>query len=135
MDASVQDVAIPELGIISLEILDSYDGRVAITPRTFRVRVTNASNADLMSVPPHPVHLSYHWLDITSGEIIIHDGLRTRLSPKLSAQTSEVYDMAVVPPARPGRYLLRATLVQENIAWFDDLPTHAYADALIEVHH
>jgi MoaA/NifB/PqqE/SkfB family radical SAM enzyme len=133
-DALVENVAIPDRAAISLEILDPCEKSIPTTPRTFRVRVTNGSNADLTSLPPRPVHLSYHWLDVASGDIIVQDGLRTRLLPKLSARTAEVYDMVVVPPARPGRYLLRTTLVQEDIAWFDAPPTHAYSDTLIEVH-
>ncbi len=41
--------------------------------------------------------------------------------------------MRVTPPAQPGRYILRVTLVQEWKRWLDDLPTPACAEATVMV--
>ena len=41
--------------------------------------------------------------------------------------------MRVTPPSQAGRYVLRATLVQEWKRWLDDLPTPACADTTVVV--
>jgi hypothetical protein len=65
-----------------------------------------------------PVHFAYHWLDET-GKIYQRDGERTGL-PHVVAPAQEVSLRAIVKaPAQPGRFILRLTMVQEDVAWFD----------------
>jgi hypothetical protein len=65
-----------------------------------------------------PVHLAYHWLDET-GRIYQRDGERTGL-PQVVAPAEEIFLRAIVQaPAQPGRFILRLTMLQENVAWFD----------------
>jgi hypothetical protein len=42
-------------------------------------------------------------------------------------------ELAFRAPARPGRYVLRIALVQEHVAWFDDLDPGAGWAGEIEV--
>lgn len=82
----------------------------------------NRGGAFLVSAPPNPTRAAYRWFDARSGNLIpngegVRSALRTTLPP--GGRTSGL--MVVVVPEQPGTYLLRATLVQEFVAWFDDI--------------
>ena len=93
-------------------------------------RIENLGPAFLVSAPPHPVHLSYHWVaDATSEE-----GERTRLPRSIAPGTSADCYLGLRVPATPGVYELRVTLVQEGVAWFDDLdPANAWGTTVVVV--
>ena len=80
----------------------------------------------------NPVQLSYHWLNYR-GEIEIFEGTRMPLPNNLRPQES-VFLMAVVKaPQKTGRFILRMTMVQEGIAWFEDrggIPADVYVDVI-----
>ena len=80
-------------------------------------RIENLGPAFLVSAPPHPVHISYRWLAGSTAE----EGERTRLPGSIAPSTSAECYLGVRAPAMPGVYELRVTLVQEGVAWFDDL--------------
>lgn len=85
-----------------------------------RARVTNAGDATLVSAPPNPVHVSYQWRDLRSGELHM-EGMRTVLAKPLApGQTVEV-TLRLLTPWEPGEYRLRITPVQELVAWFGDV--------------
>jgi hypothetical protein len=46
---------------------------------------------------------------------------RKDLSFVLVPDADHTESFTIQPPAKPGRYLLEATLVQESISWFHDL--------------
>jgi hypothetical protein len=92
--------------------------------RQFRVecRITNRGKAPLVSAPPHPVHLSYKWLDpTTQRQLPGIEGRRSRLTPELLPGRSIRQTIIVRAPTQQGELVLRVTLVQETVAWFDDL--------------
>jgi SAM-dependent methyltransferase len=91
------------------------------------VEVRNGASTDLRSADPYPVHLAYHWLK-TSGQCLIFEGERSRITPDARSSGSDIYEMRVTAPEVPGRYLLRITLVQERIRWLDQAPYHVYCD-------
>jgi len=66
----------------------------------------------------NPVRLSYHWLD-NKGEEIVWDGKRTFLPNILAPGSSVVLKAEVKSTGKPGSYVLRFTMVQENVAWFE----------------
>ncbi len=92
-----------------------------------RVEVANASGEKLGSHPPFPVHLSYRWPDVQT------ESARTLLLPSLPPGEKATYAVRVIAPDAPGRYRLRLTLVQEEIAWLDMIADHVSADALLTV--
>lgn len=92
-----------------------------------RVEVANASGEKLGSHPPFPVHLSYRWPDVQT------ESARTQLLPSLPPGEKATYAVRVIAPDAPGRYRLRLTLVQEEIAWLDMIADHVSADALLTV--
>ncbi len=95
---------------------------------SIRVRLVNASGFELSSWPPHPVHLSYHWIECTTNRFSVFDGARTILWPVLQGRADWEYTMRVEAPLKSGGYILRATLVQEGVRWFDTPPIKAFVD-------
>jgi SAM-dependent methyltransferase len=66
---------------------------------------------------PHPILLSYHWLDARRGPVE-YDGLRTPLPRPVPPGESCAVTMRVRTPAKPGRYVLEIDLVEEGVSWF-----------------
>lgn len=84
--------------------------------------VENLGKADLVSAPPNPIHISYQWLDYHTGlRVAGSEGVRTGLDEPLPPHTPRSYTVRVTAPPTAGQYILHLTLVQENVAWFDDL--------------
>jgi hypothetical protein len=82
--------------------------------------ITNKSNCVIASLPPYPIHISYRWLDQSTGSVLIYDGERTKMGSALAPNEKRDFAVSVRAPDRSGRYVLRITIVQENVAWFDD---------------
>jgi SAM-dependent methyltransferase len=97
------------------------------------VRVRNDGAQPLKSLPPYPVHLSYHWLDATSREAVQFEGLRSPLLPFVRPGGSLSATVHVRPPPRSGPHVLRVTLVQEGVRWFDEQTDPVAADLEIDV--
>jgi acetolactate synthase I/II/III large subunit len=93
-------------------------------------RIENLGPAFLVSAPPHPVHISYRWVAGSTAE----EGERTRLPQSIAPRTGADCLVGIRAPAAPGTYELRVTLVQEGVAWFDDLdPANAWAATVMVV--
>jgi hypothetical protein len=92
-------------------------GEVAVV----RCSVTNRGNASYISAPPNPVQLCYRWYDEGGNPrgagTWIHTALPRALGPGETASAA----MRVGAPPLPGSYTLAVTLLQENVAWFDDV--------------
>lgn len=97
------------------------------------LELQNTSSRLLASFPPHPVHLSYHWLNADRSELPHTEGLRTHLSPPLPPKGEYRYAVTVRAPEEPGCYFLRVTLVQEQVAWFDDAERGGFLDTDVTV--
>ena len=93
-------------------------GKLALVECT----VTNLGEAFLCSELPHPVHLSYKWLD-TPGSPVPDpgEGIRTRLTRTLPPGSSIRCRMEILAPKVPGEFELLLTLVQEGVAWFNGI--------------
>jgi hypothetical protein len=92
----------------------------------------NCSDTVLKSMPPFPVHLSYHWMR-PDGTPEVFDGKRTRILPFLTPDERRRFDVLVQAPSKAGRYVLRVALVQEAVQWFDLPPVGVMADYKVEV--
>jgi hypothetical protein len=78
-------------------------------------RLRNLGARQLISSPPHPVHLSYCWAGAENRE----EGLRSSL-PRPLAPLDEVRGrMLVRTPKTAGVFTLRISAVQEGVRWFD----------------
>lgn len=101
---------------------------------TLNCSITNMGEACFVSAPPHPVHLSYRWQRTDSSPELPHlEGVRTPLESAVLPQGTLRCPMEVLSPARPGEYLLRITLVQESVRWFDDLTDRNGVSAVVRV--
>lgn len=97
------------------------------------VSVKNESGCDLASYPPYPVHLSYHWQSVPDGETVVFDGDRSLLLQPLTTHSTGTYGFSVLSPKSPGEYVLRITLVQEMVFWFDQVAGHEYDECIVRV--
>jgi len=67
----------------------------------------------------YAVNLGYHWLT-RKGEMVVLDGERTPLPRDLDRGDSVTLKAMILPPEKPGAYILEITLVQEAVAWFPE---------------
>ncbi len=84
------------------------------------VKVANQSGKRIASLPPHPYHLSYHWINIHSG-LIQWEGHRTPFAPALLSGTERLFKVAVQAPVEAGVYRLEVAAVQEGIRWHNPI--------------
>ena len=96
-------------------------------------RVENLGRAILVSASPNPVHISYKWLVGDRSRRIEMEGLRTRLPSALPPKNSSSTKMQIKTPSIAGEFTLLVTLVQEDVAWFDDLSDTNCIVQVIEV--
>lgn len=124
--------SIPE-GKIRLLVTKHPDSVPAKTEFNVIVEITNNSEFVLNSYSPNPVHIVYHWLDEKGTEIIIFNGERSKILPPLNSREKVVYQAKIKAPVQKGNYVLRMTLVQEFVQWFDQSPTKLAEDIHIKV--
>jgi len=97
------------------------------------VELQNLSSRFIATRPPCPVYVSYHWLSADRSTVVCFEGERTELFPALPPRATCQYPAAVRSPDRAGRYCLRATFVQDQVAWFDSPECHQFKDIEIVV--
>ncbi|HVT61456.1 MAG TPA: glycosyltransferase [Thermoanaerobaculia bacterium] len=123
----------PEVGSrLAVTVLAAPPRVEHATTFEIEVEVENGSRHLLASTQPHPVHLSYRWLN-AAGEVVVADGERTVLLPPLTAGEGRRYSMRVTAPVIDGTLTLQVALVQEMVRWFDD-PPHELPTCRIEIH-
>jgi len=85
------------------------------------VKLTNRSESFFTTAPPAPIFLSYRWLHPVTGERLPElKTYKTRL-PRTVLPHETIEMTALVPvPNLPGPAILRLTLLQEGVAWFDE---------------
>ena len=88
---------------------------------TFRVRVTNRSNAVWLARErgggSYQVALGNHWLD-AQGNMLVHDDGRSALLRDLQPGETTELSLTVNAPRNPGDYLLEIDMLQESVSWF-----------------
>lgn len=81
--------------------------------------VKNTSNFAWKNNTPTSVTFSSRWFN-SEDKIVVLYGERTLLPESLAPQSSVKLNAVIRAPERPGKYNLNLTMVQENVAWFDD---------------
>ena len=104
-DAEYSDPDIPEV------MGTSQDVTVDVTVRNSSWREWRSEQT------PHPILLSYHWLDARRGPVE-YDGLRTPLPRSVAPGEACALTVRVRTPAKPGNYVLEIDLVEEGVSWF-----------------
>jgi hypothetical protein len=84
-------------------------------------RVTNAGDAVFVSAPPNPIQLCYRWFDASGTPVGAGEWIHTPLPHALPPGETANAACRIAAPHVPGTYTLAVTLLQEGIAWFDDL--------------
>ncbi len=92
------------------------------------IEVCNTSQNKWPSIGLRQVNVSYHWLD-SAGNLLEYDGKRTPLLYDVGPGNVIRMWASVIAPAQPGDALLKMTLVQEHVGWFDE---HGSVPAVIE---
>lgn len=131
---TMQPIPPPKPPGFSVEVLDAPGdvppgGRFLVT-----VRVTNRLQVPLSSLSPYPVHLAYHWVDESGGDVLLFDGLRTKLPRVLLPEESEEITMHVEAPRQTGSLRLIIAPVQEQVAWWDGAGIAAGIDVELRGH-
>jgi hypothetical protein len=121
-------VPVEERKRFSVAIADAPSRVPASGKFEVKVIVANQSDCGLSARNANPVNLSYHWIDVSDGSVVVFDGERTALSPGLPAGEKGQFQAMVLAPERAARYVLRITLVQEGVAWFDDASSSVFED-------
>ncbi len=79
----------------------------------------NKSNFIWSNTGLNPTNFSYRWLD-TNNQMVVADGERTPLPYDVHPGESVALNAIIKTPQQPGQYKLILTMVQENVAWFND---------------
>ena len=85
-----------------------------------QVAIANVGAERWVSVGERCVRVSYHWLR-ADGSIACFDGDRTPLDRDLLPGESTRLWVSVRAPDTPGEYVLQLSLVQEAVAWMEEL--------------
>lgn len=80
----------------------------------------NGGAQRLASSGRFPVHVSYH-VYAADGGLVQFDGVRTVLGSVVRSGDAVSLDAAITLPDTAGEYRIEVTLVQEGIAWLEDL--------------
>ncbi|MGD0045851.1 MAG: glycosyltransferase [Bryobacteraceae bacterium] len=107
---------------IALRVPGTVHRMAAGAETQISVEIENRSAEVLASLDPHPVHLSYHWLEAGTNLCHVFDGKRTPLTAQVRPRSRHSQEMRVLAPEEPGHYVLVLTLVQEGQLWFDQIP-------------
>ena len=81
--------------------------------------IANDGWLEWRSDAPHPVMVSYHWLD-AAGARVPGEGVRTPLPRAVAQGDAATVNVRVVAPDSPGAYTLALDLVEEGRTWFSE---------------
>ena len=96
--------------------------------------IENRGSVAFETVAPHPVHLSYRWLDAVLDEPVAgSEGIRSGFQARLMPHVPLTLCAQIQAPSEPGDYILRLTAVQEHVAWFDDVDKGNAYEAFVRV--
>ena len=84
------------------------------------IKATNQGTVKWPNESISPVFLSYHWYDLKSGEIVIYDGIRSKLPKSVKPKKEVTVETKIISPQKPGDYLLIYDLVDEGVTWFSE---------------
>lgn len=100
---------------------------------TVPVKIRNESSRMISSLPPFPIHLSYHWSTPAKDRVLVFNGVRTSLPFGVDACDERLVTATIEAPGEEGSFLLSISLVQERCCWFEKRPGFAPAQAVVTV--
>ena len=87
---------------------------------TINVELKNLGTVEWPNESISPVFLSYHWYDIDSGEVVIYDGIRSKLPKSVKPKKEVNVETKIISPPKPGNYILVYDLIDEGVEWFSE---------------
>jgi hypothetical protein len=96
-------------------------------------RLTNRATTELASSFPYTTQLGYRWFDEAGMPVEADRGVGTELPGALAAGETKAGTLRVIAPQTPGRHTLRLSVVQEGVAWFDDIDPNNAASGTVVV--
>ncbi len=97
------------------------------------VEIDNRTPVSLGSLPPDPVSVSYRWLLLRRQRSRAQRNPHRHQTSGYASGCRRSLSVHVAAPPQPGSYILRLTLVQEWIQWFDTPAIGVYCDLPIQV--
>lgn len=82
---------------------------------------------------PHPLQWGVRWRSIDQARFTLEEHARTPIRYGIRPLGEEQFAVRITAPSRPGRYILRITLVQEFLQWLDQARTPIYHDVPVLV--
>jgi hypothetical protein len=95
--------------------------------------VRNDGDVPLSTGAPHPVYVCYRWYDESAQEVEVGRALHTPLPDAVAPGAAGRLTIALAAPRSPGRYRLRVSLLQSEVAWFDDVDARNGLAAQVDV--
>ena len=83
--------------------------------------IENQGDVALVTAGAHPIYLCYRWFDANGNQAEIGDSIHTVLPEPIEPGGSIRAQMPIAAPRYAGSYELRLTLLQSDVAWFDDV--------------
>ena len=99
---------------------------------TVPIRLTNRAHSELASSLPYRTRLGYRWLHDVREPALESSALAPLPQTLRAGETCEA-SLRVAAPSAPGRYILRISVVQEGVAWFDDIDPENGAEQRVVV--
>jgi hypothetical protein len=96
------------------------------------VKLENLGSDVLVTALPNPVYLTYRWYRPGETSHILEDPLMTPL-PGIVKPHIPTRCVMQIHTHDPGRYLLRLTLAQQFVGWFDETNDESLVEALVDV--
>jgi anaerobic magnesium-protoporphyrin IX monomethyl ester cyclase len=109
---------------VNMKILDCSEKKAKNKKFTINVLITNNSSFDLISLPPFPVHISYHWTD-TNSNYHVWNGERTKIDCPLKHGEKRIMLLDIFAPSISGTFELELCFVQEGNKWISILNSEA----------
>ena len=138
---------VPPISKERIEILVTNYPETVVVNNEFHIQleIINHSEFILNSYGSNPTHISYHWMDESASQYLLFDGERTKIFPPLDGTDGIVfkpllgkiykgtYTARIKSMPEKGKYILRVTLVQEGVQWFDLSATQLMKDIAIKI--
>lgn len=85
------------------------------------VTIANTGQANYSTTGRYPVHFCYRWYDASGAPAEVGHSLHTALPDVVLAGETIALAPQIATPRSPGLYTLALTLLQHDVAWFDDV--------------
>jgi acetolactate synthase I/II/III large subunit len=96
-------------------------------------QIENMGFIPLSTSPPYPIYVSYKWIDKATGLTSNIEGIRNGIFPALMPNERREFKVKISAPREIGNFILRLTLVQEMVCWFDEISLSNKFDLEVQV--